>query len=468
MLSVGILPFTTVLADGSEKSGDKQMPASPPNILLIVADDLGCQLSCYGETRVHTPQLDALASQGLLFRNFYISQSSCSPSRASLLTGRWPHQNGQIGLSHLGFRMHPGQKNLPALLKEAGYRTGIIGKLHVGPEEDFPWDWRSDKPFNPLSTREVKWVAEQSRAFFEAGRKSGKPFFYYVNFFDPHGPYTVDANQIQRLPVEVIPPNSVSNPFPSWQSPHNWINYSITDSLKKQITATMINMIHRLDAGVGLLLDELKIAGLDKNTLVVFIGDNGLPIFHGKTTSYEQGVHVPLLISGPGIKAGKVRNDLACAVDLMPTILKAAGVSVPVECEGKALQQSTKRQFLFTEMNFHQPEQLNLLRTVRDKRYKLLLNLTPDEGQPAVEMYDLLTDPDEVKNIAGEASCTKIRRTLETVLQEWRAKTSDPTLDTARVQRWKYAAERWSQMPKVKDGSNMVIRIPEGELELLK
>ena len=107
--------------------------AGKPNILLITTDDLGCQLSCYGEKRFNTPKLDAFAAEGVRFEHFYVAQSSCSSSRAALLTGRWPHQTGQYGLAHLGFTMHPGQKNLPALLKSAGYRTGIIGKLHVEP-----------------------------------------------------------------------------------------------------------------------------------------------------------------------------------------------------------------------------------------------------------------------------------------------------------------------------------------------
>lgn len=111
--------------------------AQRPNILLITADDLGCQLSCYGEKRFSTPRLDALAAQGTRFENFYVAQSSCSSSRAALLTGRWPHQNGQIGLAHLGFRMHPGQKTLPALLKASGYHTAAGQALFPNAGRDF-------------------------------------------------------------------------------------------------------------------------------------------------------------------------------------------------------------------------------------------------------------------------------------------------------------------------------------------
>lgn len=166
-----------------------QFSSPPPNFLLITADDLGVQLSCYGEQRIATPRLDAPAAEGVRFRNAYVAQASCSPSRGALLTGRWPHQNGLIGLSHLGFRLHPNQPMLPKLLRDAGYFNGMIGKLHVEPAADFPFAW-VPKPqgMAPLPTRDVKWVAAESRKFFAAAKEAGRPFFYYVNYFDPHDP----------------------------------------------------------------------------------------------------------------------------------------------------------------------------------------------------------------------------------------------------------------------------------------
>ncbi len=431
--------------------------AERPNILLITADDLGCQLSCYGEKRFETPRLDALAKQGARFENFYVAQSSCSPSRAALLTGRWPHQNGQIGLSHLGFKMHPGQKTLPALLKSAGYTTGIIGKLHVEPAADFPWDWMSDKKVAATPTQDVVWVAEQSRKFFATAKAAKQPFFYYVNYFDPHGPYTPEVDQIAGFPKNPLQPADVFDPYPMRTPPE----------AAKRTTATMINMIRRLDAGVGLLLDELDAAGLADNTLVVFLGDNGLPIVRGKTWSYEPGVHVPLLMRGPGIEPGQTRDDLASAVDLMPTILQVAGVAVPDEVAGQPLLRSAKREFLFTEMNFHEPQILRIQRSVRDERFKLLLNLTPTADQSPVELFDLKSDPGETKNLASDPAHQTVRAKLETALHAWRVKTADPALDAARVNRWQNAATRWSKLPKVKAGPNMVVHIPDGELKLL-
>jgi N-sulfoglucosamine sulfohydrolase len=125
------------------------LSAAPPNVLLITADDLGLQLGCYGDKSTRTPNLDALAKRGRLFENAYVAQASCSPSRSAILTGLYPHTNGQYGLDQLPnvkvhFELHPPlhQQTIPALLKNAGYRTGIIGKLHVGAEASFPFDTR--------------------------------------------------------------------------------------------------------------------------------------------------------------------------------------------------------------------------------------------------------------------------------------------------------------------------------------
>jgi len=433
--------------------------ADRPNILLITADDLGCQMSCYGEKRFTTPQLDLLAAQGARFENFYVAQSSCSSSRAALLTGLWPHQNGQIGLAHLGFRMHPGQKNLPSLLKAAGYRTGIIGKLHVEPASEFPWDWTSDKGVSAGPTRDVRWVAAQSRKFFASAKDTKQPFFYYVNFFDPHGPYTAQVNQVGGLPETPLNIEDITEPFPLRAQ---------TETAKKRLTATIINTILRVDAGIGLLMNELVAAGFAENTLVVFLGDNGLPVVRGKTWCYESGVRVPLLMRGPGISPGQIRCDLASSLDLMPTILKAAGVAVPAELVGQPLQTELKREFLFTEMNFHEPQILRAQRTARDARYKLLLNLTLEENQSPVELFDLETDPGETKNLADNPAHAARRQRLEAALQAWREKRADPMLDASRLQRWKDAAARWAKFPRAKSPTGGVVRLPEEELKLLK
>ncbi len=445
--------------------------AKAPNILLITADDLGNQLSCYGERRIRTPHLDALAAQGVRFTNAYVAQSSCSSSRAALLTGRWPHQNGQYGLAHLGFRMHAGQSNLVALLKQAGYRTGIIGKLHVEPAGEFPFDWmpaREKMAAGP--TRNVRWVAAQSRQFFAEAQKSGRPFFFYVNYFDPHGPYTPDVSQVDGIPDKPLQDDDIEEPLALGAR---------TPEATKRLTAIFYNMVLRVDAGVGLLLDELKAAGLADNTLVIFLGDNGAPVRRGKTTSYESGVRVPLIIRWPNAaKAGQVRSELVSMIDIMPTVLRAAGVSVPPDVEGLSLTpllggvelSREWRTFLFTEMNFHQANQFAPQRTVRDDRYKLVLNLTPRGDQAPIELFDLRDDAEETRNLADEPELAAVRRRLEAALQRWQERTNDPLVDPTRRERWEKVAAEWKRSaPRLESGPYPdVARVPPGGLESLK
>jgi arylsulfatase A-like enzyme len=226
------------------------------------------------------------------------------------------------------------------------------------------------------------------------------------------------------------------------------------------------------------LLDELEAAGLAENTLVVFWGDNGASVFHGKCSCYEPGVQVPLLVRWPGrVKPGQVRDELVSTVDLMPTILEAAGIAVPEGLAGRPLQPllsgaatPTWRKHLFAEMNFHTADMYLPQRTVRDERFKLLVNLAPGTGQAPVELYDLEADPGESKNLADMPAYSHQRQQLESALRRWREETRDPLLDPARLKRWNKTAARWkTSAPRLDRGPNPnVARVPPGELKLLE
>jgi N-sulfoglucosamine sulfohydrolase len=184
---------------------------------------------------------------------------------------------------------------------------------------------------------------------------------------------------------------------------------------------------------------------------------------------------VPLIVRWPGAaKPGQVREELVSLVDLMPTLLVAAGVKPPAGLAGRPLQPLLSgaspawRELLFSEMNFHEPQQCVPQRTVRDGRYKLLLNLAPKADQAPVELFDLQSDPWETKNLADDAACAATRKRLAAALQDWRQQTADPLLDAARTQRWRDAAARWGKLPRVKAGPSAIVHIPEGELELLR
>jgi len=437
--------------------------ADKPNILLIVSEDNGPELGCYGEPHVKTPVLDQLASGGVRFQCAYVPQAGCSQSRAAFLTGLYPHQNGQIGLATWKFRMYrEGTPNIVRSLKAAGYRTGIIGKLHVNPASAFPFDFKKI-PSSNFNRKQLGDYAKHAAAFFAA---STEPFFLSVNYPDAHRPF---INQVAGLPKSPLGADDTK--------PLAYLGLD-TPELRAQ-TAAYYNCISRLDALVGDLLDALRRSGKAENTLIVYIGDHGADLLRAKRTSYEGGVRVPMIVSWSGhAVGGQVRQELVSTLDLMPTFLEAARVD-PVEgLAGRSLvpllrgRETQWRRFLFTEYHTHSAHNFYPQRTVRDARYKLIHNLlpgrvnpgydftlkrffpglpkaiesAPDEVRtayhrmktpPEYELYDLRTDPYEFHNLAADAEHAEPLAMLKARLLEWRTQTNDPLLDPDNLKRLK-------------------------------
>ena len=419
-------------------------PERPVNVLLITADDLGFQMGAYGDAVARTPHLDRLAREGMRFSRAYVTQASCSPSRSSMLTGLYPHQNGQVGLSHRGYRMHHPFPNIPFLLKEAGYRTGIIGKLHVQPEEAFPFDY---KHTDARATRDVREVARQAEAFMEDAGDA--PFFLMVNYFDPHAEF---IPQVEGLPEDPHTPDEVE-PFA--------FNGIRTAEMRETI-ADFYSCVSRMDAGIGLLLEQLAEAGHADDTLVLFVSDNGPPFARAKVTSYEAGVRVPFLVRWPGqVREAAVSDALVSTVDLLPTVMEAAGLPVPETTEGRSLLplfeagEVTWRDGLVTEYTSHTKHGYYPQRTIRDRQHKLIVTLLSDRPRPGggtvrpatdftgkawkeaydrmrhpppIELYDLVQDPLELQNLAGDPGYRDVRDRLLAALQAWRTRTGDPLL----------------------------------------
>jgi len=396
-----------------------------PNIILITADDLGNQLGCYGDEYAKTPALDKLAEEGFRFKTAWVTQSSCSSSRSSIFTGLYPHQNGQVGLAHMGI-FSKETPRLPNLLKEAGYRTGILGKLHVQPEENFEFDLELKRNW----TIDVKRVAREAITFIES--EDEKPFFLKISYFDPHHPW---KDQVEGVPAKIFKEGDVKSP--------SWVRGN-RERIDKQI-ASFYNQITRVDVGISLLMDELKESGRIENTMIIFLGDNGAPLPGGKGTCYEAGMEVPLIIywQGGNIKNGEVSDELISAIDIMPTILDACSVKAPENLEGRSLlpilrgeKVSNWRRYMFGEMTFHEPRQYKPLRTVRDDRYHLIQNLYTTD-KPEWELFDLVVDPDERENLAEDPAYSKQFKKLKRELDEWRKETNDPLLDPAVDEKWR-------------------------------
>jgi N-sulfoglucosamine sulfohydrolase len=453
----------TVLLGASVALSEKVCAAQHPDILLITADDMGTTAGCYGDPLAITPNLDRLAADGVLFTRAYVTHASCSPSRASILTGLYPHQNGQIGLAgeHPEYALKPGIPTLPALLKDEGYYTGILGKLHVVPADRFPFDYMWKESLGkPMLTRDVRKMAELAGEFLV--KAGDKPFFLYVNYFDPHRPYDAEANQCKGLPEKPYTADDVT--------PFGFLG----DAATRSDVAAYYNGVNRMDAGLGLLFDQLKKAGRYDNTLIIFIGDNGPDFTRAKTTCYEAGLQVPFVIKWPGVsQSGLKCGVLVSAVDIVPTVLDAVGAECP-PVTGSSLRAAVQggsppdwRKALYAEYTSHAKSHFYPRRSVRDGNLKMIHNLdssranpvnrrgtdsvagikdsalknafATDQHPPEWELYNLDKDPFETVNLAGNPEYAAPLKKLQGALQEWQKETGDPLLNPDELRRLKKA-----------------------------
>ncbi len=348
--------FPLVLVWTLVSGGPVAAKAEPPNLVLIVADDLGWgDLGCYGSEINETPHLDALAAGGLRFTDFHSGGAMCSPTRASILTGRYPQAFGEIfdgalsGTTQRELGLPLGSVTIAEVLREQGYATGCFGKWHLGYEPDlFPTrqgfdvfrglasgdgdyhthidrsgnpDWWSDEELAPEEGYTTELLTRHALTFIEANRD--RPFFLYLPHLAIHFPWQGPDDPAQREAGK------------SWHE-DKWGIIPDPENVAPHVKA----MIASLDASVGKIVAALRDHGLEKNTLVVFTSDNGGYLTYGKkfrnissngpwrgqkTEVYEGGHRVPTLFSWPGrIEAG-VTNDLAHTNDFFPTFARLAG-----------------------------------------------------------------------------------------------------------------------------------------------
>jgi N-sulfoglucosamine sulfohydrolase len=467
-----IIPTLLLASLATLQGADTPKPGTRPNILLIVSEDNGPELGCYGDPYVRTPNLDTLASQGVRFNRAFVTQAGCSQSRASFLTGLYPHQHGQLALATWGFRMYrEDTPNLPRSLKAAGYRTGIIGKLHINPESAFPFDFHQINNAN-FNRENLGDYARQADAFITA---SEAPFFLSVNYPDAHGPF---LKQVDGLPKKPLTGKDVKClPYLGIDPPE-----------LRPVVADYYNCMGRLDTLVGDLLATLERSGKAGNTLVIYLGDHGADLLRGKRTCYEGGLRIPLIIRWPGQAKPQVREELVSTVDLMPTVLAACGADAVPGLPGMPLQPLlagepvTWRTHLFGEFHAHAAAPNYFpQRSVRTDRFKLIENLLPgqvhpdydlafgrlaraaeERGSPGefdlsaavaaaapevraayalmrqpprYELYDLQTDPFEFRSLADLPRHAATLADLSQALTAWREETSDPLLDPRNLER---------------------------------
>jgi len=411
-------------------AGGVAAQGEPPNVVLIITDDLGySDLGAYGATDLRTPAIDRIGEAGVRLTDFYSNGVLCSPTRAGLITGRYQQRyaltvplsgrSDQRGLVVTG-------NSLPQLLKDGGYATGLIGKWHLGSPSEFSptahgfdyffgfkagyvdfytHDRGPDEMDLWENEQEVQvegymtdLITERSVRFIE--ENAGRPFFIDVAYNAPHWPYQ--------------PPDSAyrSRGRAAHLQPHSENTSTRSD---------YVAMVERVDQGVGEILATLERLGLSDNTLVIFTNDNGgewlannAPFFHRKWTVWEGGIRVPTLVQWPGrIPAGSVSHQVGITMDLTKTVLTAAGVRVPADLEGIDLLpilsgvEPERERTLFWETDIGGFTQF----AVRSGDWKLVR-----DGR-ATFVYDVRKDPGERYDLAK--SHQDVARHLRLLLDDW-------------------------------------------------
>lgn len=415
-----------------------------PHILLIICHDLGRHLGCYGVQTVHTPHLDELAAEGVRFERAFCVSPGCSPSRATLATGRYPHSNGVMGLTHPPFLwdLNPGELHAAQILEQAGYETHLFGHQHVTPHvarlgfhELHGFDRLLGCHEHALGSN----VVRRLRGLLGSSLPD-KPLYIEVNLEEPHRPYDQGGAEPDETKGVFVP------------------GYLPPGPAARQEMAALQGAIRHADLAVGQILARLRAAGLEENTLVVFTADHGLAMPRAKCTLYDPGIEVALLMRWPagGIGGGGVMPRMVSNVDILPTVLEAAGVAAPDGVQGRSFlallrnEPYEARTAVYAEKTFH--SYYDPMRTVRTERFKYIRNFetafrveVPGDIQagaifrahaelysggehPDVELYDLEADPLEHRNLAGDPGFVQVERELANQLREWLTDTADPLL----------------------------------------
>ncbi|WP_138476759.1 sulfatase family protein [Dyadobacter bucti] len=415
---------------------------STPNIIFIIADDVSWDdIGTYGNTKIKTPNLDKLAKDGIKFTNMYLTASSCSPSRTSILTGRYPHNTGAAEL-HTPLPAH--LKFFPELLKQNGYFSALVGKWHEGPATKRAYDTLLvDRAANGEGAEE-QWVN------LLKSRPKNKPFFFWLAPLDAHRPWSKKtAGHVHNPDTEIIVPPTLAD----------------TKETRLDLAA-YYNEISNLDHYVGLLQKELERQGIADNTLIIFTADNGRPFPGSKTRLYDAGVKTPFIVKWPkGIKAGQTCQSLVSSIDIAPTLLELSGTKTPETVQGKSFVSLFKtpdkefRKYVFAEHNWH--DYAAYERSVRSKDFLYVINKRTDfdnggpidanqspsakalkaakasgkltalqkdvflTPRPAQEFFDNFKDPLQSQNEIQNKTYAAPLSELQKVLKKWQEETGD-------------------------------------------
>ncbi len=427
--------------------------AEQPNFLIIMADDCThSDLPAYGGKNARTPNLDRLATEGLVFNKAYLSEAMCQPCRAELFSGMYPMNNG-CAWNHSASR--PSIRTMPHLLGEAGYRVGLAGKVHIKPQKAFPFETVAG--FDPNCVRNPTRPHDLTAAA-SFMTKDDTPFCLTIALVEPHVPWVMgDASQYPADQIE-LPPN-------------------IADTKRTRSDyGKYLAEITYMDGQVGVILAALEASGKADNTLVLFSSEQGSQFPGCKWTNWDTGVHTALIARWPGkVPAGKRTDALVQYADVLPTFLELAGHnSVKSQHDGTSFanvltgEKDSHRQFVYGCHNNIPEGPAYPIRTVSDGRYRYIRNLLPAEiyiekhlmgtkgdgalnnpywstwvfeswnnehtyelvkrytRRPAEQLYDTSADPYELTNLANDPQFAEEKERLKRELRSWMISQGDP------------------------------------------
>ncbi len=433
------------------------------NVLFLFTDDQAYDtIHALGNDAIQTPNMDRLVNSGVTFTNAYIMGASspavCSPSRASLFSGRklWNLENQ----GRWGFEISEKYTTLPQVFRESGYTTFATGKNEPGqhghfarsfndgdkllfrgmsnqyrlPLMDFcpDGDYSREREVLHTGTHSAEVYADAAIAFLERHKDSDKPFFAYVSFQTPHDPRQCPPEYMAMYEAAdmLLPPSfTPEHPFDNGMlriRDENLERFPREPDRIRGHIAAYYAMITHTDAQIGRILDALEESGMKENTLIVFASDNGLAVgrhgLMGKQNVYEHAARVPLILSGPGIPKGETRDQLCYIFDLYPTLCERAGLETPDTVQFSSLNHviedasAKHRPYLYFAF-------MNWQRAIRDERYKLIEYCV--DGKRSTQLFDLIADIEETRNLAGDEKYAEILSGLRTLLSEERIRQND-------------------------------------------
>jgi arylsulfatase A-like enzyme len=421
-------------------------PVRPPNILWLIAEDMSPHFGCYGERAISTPNVDRLASQGVLFERAFVTGPICSPSRSALITGMYQTNIGthhhRSGIGREKIQLPPGVEPVPRLFQAAGYYTcngGYFGSFPAQRRGKTDYNFE----FDPGIYHGTDW----------SGRKPGQPFFAQIQLL---------GGKTRDLPAELAkarqqlggatPPHQL--PLPPY--------YPRTPAILADWAATL-DAVRITDRQIGEVVARLEQEGLLDQTVIFFISDHGVSHARGKQFLYDEGTHIPMVVRGPGLPRGQRRPDLMQHLDLAAMSLALAGIPIPAPMQARnALAPGYRPRDAVFAARDRADETVDRIRSVRTERFKYIRNFLPlrphlqpnayKDHKPCLialraaeaagqldavqrllfaptrapeELYDLAADPWEIRNLAADPAHAATLRQLRARLEDWMKQTND-------------------------------------------